>query len=35
MFRNQLNDAVFTVFAVLAGITIGLTVAELITGICR
>jgi hypothetical protein len=35
MFRNKLNDAVFTIFVVLAGITIGLTVAELITGICR
>jgi len=35
MFRNQLNDAVFTIFAVLAGITIGLTAAELIVGICR
>ena len=34
MFRN-INDIMFTVFAVLAGITVGLTIAELITGVCR
>jgi hypothetical protein len=35
MFRNKMNDIMFTVFAVLAGITVGLTIAELITGVCR
>ena len=34
MFRN-INDIVFTVFAVLAGITVGLTIAELISRVCR
>ena len=34
MFRN-INDIMFTVFAVLAGITVGLTIAELIVRVCR
>jgi hypothetical protein len=34
MFRN-IDDIVFAVFAVLAGITVGLTIAELITRVCR
>ena len=33
MFRN-INDIMFTVFAVLAGITVGLTIAELIVRVC-
>ena len=35
MFRNKLNDIVFTVFAVIAGITVGLTIAEMIVKVCR
>jgi len=35
MFKTNLNDVLFAVFAVLAGITVGLTIAELITRVCR
>jgi len=34
MFKNDLRDVVFAVFAVLCGITIGLNIAEFIAKTC-
>jgi hypothetical protein len=34
MFKTDLSDVVFAVFAVLCGISIGINLAELITKIC-
>ena len=35
MFRNKLNDIMIVVVSTIAGITVGLTIAEMIVKVCR